>query len=325
MSLRSIWRYARQFFRSKQDRLDAEAVRAYYEQLLQDSVEGEDDLTKGPGFRRQHVYGRIREAISTRPPVKRLQRYTVRLAAFFATAVCVSLGYWYMMNETTPVAPAMKTEHNALLGEVRQLTLPDGSNVWLNSGSTISYFADNGTPERTVELQGEAYFDIVSDRRPLVVHTGILDVQVLGTGFNIRAHPDENEVAVSVMTGSVRVGVRSKDNGRDEITLHHGQQVRYDKVSNRLMQPENVKADGKAAWIAGSMRYEATPLRAILADLERRFHIETDVDSRLAECLVTVDFGNDEPAKALAILAGVLGGDVRYKQGIYKLTGQPCR
>ena len=324
MSFRSIWCYVRQFFSSRKDRLDADVVDAYYERLLQDSDEGAEDLRTGPRFRKQDVYERIREAMNRIPPVNRSQRFAIPLAACIAAVACVSVGYWYMAREVAPLAGTMKTAHNTVIGAVRQITLPDGSCVWLNSGSTISYFADNRAEIRAVKLQGEAYFDVVEDnKRPLVGHTELLKIQVLGTMFNVRAHLDENNVAVSVTAGIVRVGADSKS-GHEEITLHPDQQVKYDKISNRLMQKESVKAGDKAAWVAGNMRYQETPLRIILADLERRFHIKTDADSALTECMITVDFGTDGPAKALEILAGVLAGNVQFKQGVYKLTGQPC-
>lgn len=324
MSFSSLWRYIRQFFTSKKDRLDANLIRDYYRRLSQESSEM-DDNSAVTGFRQQEVYGRIRKAMKREPPVKRLHWRTVQLAAGVLATAFVVIWCWSAVRETTPVTP-MKSGYNALQRGVKKLTLPDGTQVWLNSGSKISYFASNAVGIRTVELKGEAYFDVMRDEmRPFVVHMEKIRVAVLGTSFNVRSYGDEEDVEVFVTAGAVCMAPDAERKIQDGIVLRRNQQVRYNKANDRFTQIDSVDAYSRATWITGNMRYQATPLRIILADLKRRFHINVETDHQLADCLITVDFGSDGPTNALEILAGVLAGHVQYERGIYKLKGTPCK
>src|SRR5690606_34396534 len=90
-------------------------------------------------------------------------------------------------------------------GGTYQISLPDGTRVWLNAASTLKYPTRFDGKERVVELEGEAYFEVNRNRIPFLVKTGTQTIEVLGTQFNVSAYVDEKEIQTTLVAGSVRI------------------------------------------------------------------------------------------------------------------------
>jgi transmembrane sensor len=91
--------------------------------------------------------------------------------------------------------------------------LPDGSRVWLNASSDLTYDKDFGKNLREVNLVGEAFFDVVKDpAHPFIIHTKVIDVKVLGTKFDVKAYPNDAYTETSLIRGSVEVTVKNRPN-----------------------------------------------------------------------------------------------------------------
>jgi ferric-dicitrate binding protein FerR (iron transport regulator) len=98
-------------------------------------------------------------------------------------------------------------------GSRTQIQLPDGSTVWLNSNSNLTYGEDFGKKIREVNLTGEAFFDVVKDHsRPFIIHTKVIDVKVLGTAFNVKSYPNDANTETSLIRGKVEVTVKNREN-----------------------------------------------------------------------------------------------------------------
>lgn len=155
-------------------------------------------------------------------------------AGWWWLAVAASLltaGFWGWNHWTAaPEITEQITEYTAQLvtpkGARTRKTLPDGSVVWLNAGSTLDYPRQFNGKNRVVKLSGEAYFEVVKDQEhPFLVHTPAFSVRVLGTGFNVRAYPGEDSAVTALVHGSVEVlsgtgnrhGIRLKPN--EKLTL----------------------------------------------------------------------------------------------------------
>jgi transmembrane sensor len=109
-------------------------------------------------------------------------------------------------------------------GSRTKMLLPDGSNVWLNSGSKLTYHKSFETGLREVYLTGEAFFDVVKNpQRPFIIHTAKIDVKVLGTRFNVKAYENDKTIETSVIKGSVRVFLR--DNPSNAFLLQPNQKL----------------------------------------------------------------------------------------------------
>lgn len=90
-------------------------------------------------------------------------------------------------------------------GSRSRTLLPDGSTVWLNAGSKLEYVNDFNGPVREIKLEGEAFFDVVKQSRPFIVHTAGIDIKVLGTSFNVKSYPEDKNVETTLYHGSVKV------------------------------------------------------------------------------------------------------------------------
>ena len=151
----------------------------------------------------------------------RRRKYLITLVSL----VLVSIGY-YAYSHFSPSADNIIAKNLADKSEVStkngskktKLVLPDGTQVWLNAGSNLSYSKDYGNSLREVVFSGEAYFDVVKNpSHPFVIHTAKIDIRVLGTAFNVKSYPGEQHTETSLIRGSIEVTM--KDRPAEKIIL----------------------------------------------------------------------------------------------------------
>ncbi len=177
-----------------------------------------------------------------------------------------------------------------------RLTLPDGSTVRLNSGSTLVYPVAFTGRERSVILTGEAYFEISKDRdRPFRVKAGDTEVQVTGTHFNITAYPDEEQVTTTLVEGGVDIVKQGQ-----KATLRPGQQA-ISRHDDGPIQVGTADTDYALAWLEGHFVFENQDIKTIMQNIARWY----DVD---------VVYANPTPASRKAF-----GGTYTKSKGIAEL------
>jgi ferric-dicitrate binding protein FerR (iron transport regulator) len=158
-------------------------------------------------------------------------------------------------------------------GRQFQVTLPDGTNVWLNAASSVRYPTSFTGNERRVEVTGEAYFEVVKNAaKPFIVEVNNkAAVEVLGTSFNINAYGDERSVRATLLSGSIRVGVPFA--GRKKaVVLAPGQQAEV--AGTQITVAENQDADKILAWKNGLFNFDGADLEEVMRQLERWYNIE---------------------------------------------------
>ncbi len=163
------------------------------------------------------------------------------------------------------------------LGATSKVVLPDGSVVWVNAGSTLKYNYDYNQSVRQVSLLGEAYFEVMHDPlKPFIVKSEELDIQVMGTTFNVKAYQDDQEVDVSLVTGSVNVHVKGVETG--EVLLSPDRMLSFNRQTNDV---EVIKIIGKdaMAWTDGRVKFTEQPFPRIAKDLERKFNVKIQIES----------------------------------------------
>lgn len=159
------------------------------------------------------------------------------------------------------------------------LTLGDGSHVWLNAGSSITYpvaFAAN--KERRVEMTGEAYYEIVhrNDRAGFVVTNNHTEVKVLGTHFNVKAYDNEPDMKITLLEGSVRV------NRGDQFQLLKPNQQAV-LTGNVIQLVDDADTEQAVAWKNGVTSFHSVDLVTILREIERWYNIETVVQGNIPD------------------------------------------
>lgn len=139
------------------------------------------------------------------------KKWIFGVVAFIITGLAV---YLLLQNNTTTKAissvqqeePLARHEVKTKYGSKTSMVLPDGSKVWLNAGSKMTYDKNYGIDLREINLTGEAYFDVVKNAdKPFIIHAGKVNIRVLGTAFNVRCYPDEKNTETSLVRGSLEI------------------------------------------------------------------------------------------------------------------------
>jgi transmembrane sensor len=165
--------------------------------------------------------------------------YLLRISVAVAAALAIVLfGIKY--------AASSKKEHLKLFtaahGERKFFQLPDGSVVTLNGGSKLEIGDDFGISNRTINLEGEAFFDVKHNKKlPFIVHTPAMDVKALGTAFNVKAYPGDKFTETSLLRGLVEVTLNESNNRK--MLLHPNEKVQWDQSDK---SPGNNTASGEA-------------------------------------------------------------------------------
>ncbi|MDP4286223.1 MAG: FecR domain-containing protein [Bacteroidota bacterium] len=159
-----------------------------------------------------------------------------------------------------------------------KLTLPDGSEVWLNAASSIKYPTAFIGNERKVEISGEAYFEIAHNAaKPFKVSVNGMEVKVLGTHFNINAYTDEASVKTTLLEGSVNL-----TKGSAAITLKPGQQAQLGNSGN-IKVIDNVDIDQVVAWKNGYFSFNRSDLQTVMRQLARWYDVEINYEGKIPE------------------------------------------
>jgi transmembrane sensor len=190
-------------------------------------------------------------------------------------------------------------------GRQYQLALPDGSLVWLNAASSITYptvFAGN---DRSVNLTGEAYFEVAKDKsKPFHVKVHKMDVEVLGTHFNINAYNDEGVIKTTLLEGKVKVVNDEPATGSQQpAVLKPGEQAILTSDS-RLTINDDADVETVMAWKNGRFQFDRTPLPVVMRQLSRWYDME-------------VEYVKDTPD---VVFAGKMGRDLNLSQVLNVLS-----
>jgi ferric-dicitrate binding protein FerR (iron transport regulator) len=160
-----------------------------------------------------------------------------------------------------------------------QITLVDGTKIWLNAASVLKYPSQFTGKERKVELTGEAYFEVAKSRtKPFVVVSKQQEVQVLGTHFNINAYDDEASIKTTLVEGRVKVFRKTNGMNGDFRMLTAGQQS---VLKEETFQVTEVDTEEAIAWKNGYFTFENDNLEMIMRKLERWYDVEVSYTGRI--------------------------------------------
>lgn len=160
-------------------------------------------------------------------------------------------------------------------GYERQLVLPDGTKVWLSAETTLSFPLYFPSGERSVEMEGEAYFEVTHDpTRPFSVRSGEMTLRVLGTVFNIYAYPGDQTIETTLLEGSVS---QRFDGVEGEIILHPSEQTCYTR-HNRQIAHTRVDPNDYKAYREGKIVFRDASAEKILLALERTYDVRIVIE-----------------------------------------------
>jgi ferric-dicitrate binding protein FerR (iron transport regulator) len=225
---------------------------------------------------------------------------------------------------------------NSLAREVNEITtrpgskskieLPDGSIVWLNAGSKLTYNKDYGQTLREVTLSGEGYFDVMKMKeKPFIIHTSNINIKVLGTVFNVKAYPDDKRTETSLIRGSIEVTIKNRPNDKiilspseklvvenDEIIQRENKTGRYEldpPPISAAMSVNKLKYDAadstlvETEWIKNRLVFRDESFADVAMQMERWYNVDIEIaDPYLSEVHLNGTFDDETILQALDAL-----------------------
>ncbi|UPZ37775.1 FecR domain-containing protein [Sphingobacterium sp. PCS056] len=230
--------------------------------------------------------------VSDLMPQKPQSWYQVRYvaAAVIVPLLMVLSFYLYQMQPQTKYAQQYVSKR----GEKKIINLSDGTTVWLNGDSKL-YLEDSfGKVERRVKLEGEGFFTVAHDREhPFIVEFKDSEVKVLGTKFNIRAYPDEDNTATSLVEGAITMKV---DHQAQSLTLKPGDKVTFRSAAlskanaiqarparevqhSKLTIQEGEVMPSETLWLQNKLSFHADPLSLVISKLSKWYNVSIAIEN----------------------------------------------
>ena len=195
-----------------------------------------------------------------------------------AVIIPVLLGtqiYFYYNNEKLNSLLNSQLTVQVESGDKTELILPDGTKVYQNATTSFSYPSDFGLKNRSVYLSGEAYLEVAKDaKKPFYVHTENVNIEVLGTKFNICAYPEQEHVETMLIEGSVKL--TTTGDRAHAIVMKPHEKVVYSKLSDSLyVSPTS--GEFETAWMRGELVFRSTCFSDIMNKLEKRYGMKIEI------------------------------------------------
>lgn len=225
--------------------------------------------------RKEEVLARItreikeREDIPVIPAQRRnsFMRTWLPYAAVFILAFGLGLSALFMQH---PGSPLQEFTVSVAKGQRSNLLLPDGTKVWVNSHTEIRYDNEYGIRNRKIVLKGEAFFEVEKNEElPFVVNAEEVDIQVLGTTFNLKAYPEDDEIIATLFTGSIKGVVGDK-----EFTISPRQHLTYDRLRKVMQVSESENVNYISMWRDNELAFMDETLEEVAKILNRMYNIE---------------------------------------------------
>jgi transmembrane sensor len=250
---------------------------------------------------------------------QRWKRWVV--AASLLVIATTAVFYWRSVRrkgEVIAAVPLRTKEIVTKYGTRSYQEMPDGSKLWLNAGSKVIYADSFSDGKRELTLTGEAFFDIQHDpSHPFIIHTGQLDIRVLGTTLNVRAYAGDSATETTLIMGKVEVDVKGRH--RQTIVLHPGEKVSV------AVEKKSVPAGGEirlrpvgpdpaygtiveTSWVEDKLVFRNEQMAAVAARMERWYNIRIRFDNDRYQQQELTGYFKDQPVenvmKALQVILG---------------------
>lgn len=218
----------------------------------------------------------------------------------------ISHKYQNLKKEQISVSQA----YNEILSSedaITKVTLPDGSNVWLNHSSSLKYPSVFRGDFRTVELKGEGYFEVAHNPEvPFIVNAGDIRVKAVGTVFNIMAYPDEDRIETSLIDGKVELQRAASDGSMVSLLKMKPTDLAIFQKSNSTISTRTIIDDRYFSWKNGKLVFNKEPISEVVKKLSRWFNVDIQIeDPELLDLTYTATFVHETLPQVMELLAMV--------------------
>lgn len=286
--------------------------RYYYELQKTWELAGNADADITPDIEANWASFNKKLQISSQPTgIVRSFRWHVLRAAAAILLLGGAATAWYVLS--TPRQITIQTAAN----ETNIIVLPDGTRAFINKNSSLRYASNFGNGERTIHLEGEAFFDVVkNEAHPFVVYTSTTRTQVLGTTFDIKAYSVQ-PVEVYVLTGKVAVS----DQGRQakEVVLTEGRKVTFGK--DKQLAEDVIANHDFIAWKDNIMVFNDEPIRNVIRKVEALYGVKIVAEESVADYTIKTRVTPDQPLdQVLDVIAASATASWEKEGDVYKLN-----
>ncbi len=267
------------------------------------------------------IYTRIKRQIVKPKPATKIIRMPVWVRVAASIAIILTLSIYFIIKNDRLEYRTVSTDY----GERDTILLADGSRIYLNAGSQLTFPTTFKGKKRAVSLQGEAFFEVARNpSQPFEVTTYEVRTTVLGTSFNIQAFPQE-KVTVTVATGKVKVNVHGYANN-PTVFLSPNQQAIFDASRGILERRMNVKTNHFIAWKAGFIQFDNTSLSEAIVTLKKWYNVDIQLENpRLAQCRISGKYAGDNLKNVLESIQFITSVQYKFKNAQEViLLGKPC-
>lgn len=257
---------------------------------------------------KQRIFANLHQKIKQEPEPRVypgvLRRLYVQIASVAAAIIIISSAAWYFSRVNPTVEQADTALVNIVAPKIMEITLADGSKVWLNARSVFRYPKTFGSKNRQVELiEGRAFFDVKHQTsHPFIVKTKSLNITVLGTSFDVRTYQKEGTTKVSVLTGKVGITLTG-NTSQHAIMLLPKQQIILSKANNQLKK-EITRESVVNLWCKSPLVFEQENLNNIFKAIEKQYNTHIKVDNKkLLDERISITLGNQRLDTIMEILS----------------------
>jgi ferric-dicitrate binding protein FerR (iron transport regulator) len=270
--------------------------------------------------------------IERKAKVVSIRRTLLRVSVVAASTILIFLSVYQFTRKAgkDTVANGKETQVvSTRYGSKKKLLLADGTQVWLNSGSSITYNTEFSKTNREVNLIGEAFFEVVKDiEHPFIIHTQVIDVKVIGTAFNIRSYPDERTTETSLIRGRVQIILHQNPgedlflNPNDKIIIQNPspnkdnqRDVKGPEPKVMLTQMHQLEQDSttmETSWMSNKLTFDNEALEQIALKLERWFDVKVKIQDENLKAATYYGVFEDENLEEV-LTALQLTGNFHFK------------
>lgn len=210
---------------------------------------------------------------------KRISNPFLKIAAIVIPLFILLSVVLYRMNDLSPSGNIEYTEIYIPKGEMGQITFDDGTSVYLNSDTRLTYPKQFSSEERRVKLDGEAYFTVEKDaNRPFIVEANQVFVEVLGTSFNVKSYSDDAKIDVALDEGKINF----ISSTQEKFELYPQDMIEYDKTTESVVLSNGEDAALASKWRNETITFNNTPLSEVIKTLARMYNVVFEVQDQKA-------------------------------------------
>lgn len=280
-------------------------------------------------------------------PARRWSFTLLKSAAMILLASGIGItAYFYsrpQISESETVKISQTAGHDNELQRIvnsgaspRHIQLSDGSSVVLQPGSEIRYPAGFASDKREVRLYGEAFFEVVKNKKvPFYVIANQMVARVVGTSFRIKAKPDQPFLELNVKSGTVAV-FNKKINAGDNLDNYSSSRVTLIRQNEKALfklsgdelrkQAETVDIPIRLSIENISFQYENTPLNEVFAELESAYGVSISYNrNEMSDCSLTAQLGDEPLSKKIKWICSILEADYHIHDNKISISGKPCQ